>query len=180
MPKSIRICLVVSGSILLASCSTSSSQQPSNPPEPGHTPQLAGRLPSDMHLFTKGGSWVAPRNGTYAIVAVGGGGGGGGAGSACSANGTSDQVGGAGGASGAVTMNDVIAITGQRFTIKVGLGGTPGFGGAANCGSGTRGGPGGTSSFQGFASADGGSGGAASPGNSIATVLNPVAGWRVE
>ena len=166
---------------LLASCSAASdaasrtSASASNSGEP-----LRGQLPSDLRAFTRNGTWVAPKNGTYTVVTIGAGGGGGGGGSALTAAGVPDQVGGAGGAAGAVTINDVIAKAGQRFAIRVGVGGIPGTGGGANGGSGTRGGTGGTSSCQGVASADGGVGGAGSVGDSDGTVLNPGRGGELQ
>ena len=54
-------------------------------------------LPGDYHLFIHSGVWVAPKAGTYMVVAVGGGGGGGGGGAAATVGGVANQVGGAGG-----------------------------------------------------------------------------------
>ena len=160
---------------LLASCSSASDAASTTTTSPSHSGEpLRGQLPSDIRAFTRNGTWVAPRNGTYTVVTIGAGGGGGGGGSALTAAGVSDQVGGAGGAAGAVTINDVIAKAGQRFAIRVGVGGNPRHRRRANGGSGTRGGTGGTSSCQGVASADGGVGGAGSVGDSDGTVLNPV------
>ena len=140
-------------------------------------PSSGLRLPGDYHLFTHSGTWVAPRAGTYMVVAVGGGGGGGGGGAAM-AGGVANQVGGAGGSAGAVTINDMVTRAGRRFRISVGQGGTPGAGGPANGGSGGLGGNGGVSSFPGVASADGGTGGPGGPGNSSSTVLAPVGAGR--
>ena len=116
-------------------------------------------LPGDFHLFTRSGTWVAPKCGMYMVVAVGGGGGGGGGGAAAVVGGVANQVGGAGGSAGAVTINDVTARAGRRFRISVGKGGAAGAGGSANGGSGGAGGDGGVSSFPDVASADGGTGG---------------------
>ena len=100
-------------------------------------------LPGDFHLFTRSGTWVAPKSGMYMVVAVGGGGGGGGGGAAAVVGGVANQVGGAGGSAGSVTINDVITRAGRRFRISVGKGGTAGAGGSANGGSGGTGGNGG-------------------------------------
>ena len=135
-------------------------------------------LPGDYHLFTRAGTWIAPKTGLYMVVAVGGGGGGGGGGAAAGVGGVANQVGGAGGSAGGVTINDVTARAGRRFKILVGKGGAPGAGGAANGGSGGAGGDGGVSSFPGVASADGGTGGPGGPGNSTSTVLAPVGAGR--
>ena len=135
-------------------------------------------LPGDYHLFTRSGTWVAPKTGLYMVVAVGAGGGGGGGGSAATTGGVANQVGGAGGSAGGVTINDVTARAGRRFKILVGKGGAPGAGGSVNGGSGGAGGAGGVSSFPGVASADGGTGGPGAPGNSTATVLAPVGAGR--
>jgi hypothetical protein len=175
LPRQALAFLVAFGSVILTSCgattgsASSTAFHSSDPRDP-----LGGKLPSDIRLFTVNGTWVAPRDGTYTVVAVGAGGGGGGAGSASTIGGISDQVGGSGGAAGAVTINDVIARTGEHFAIEVGVPGTPGSGGAVNGGSGERGGTGGSSSCAGIAFADGGVGGDGSPGNSNATVLNPL------
>ena len=135
-------------------------------------------LPGDYHLFTRSGTWVAPKSGLYMVVAVAGGGGGGGGGAAAIVGGVADQVGGAGGSAGAVTINDVVTRAGRRFRISVGKGGAPGAGGSANGGSGGAGGNGGVSSFPNVASADGGTGGPGGPGNSSSTVLAPVGAGR--
>jgi hypothetical protein len=154
-----------------AATKSGSNSHPSQAPSNLH-------LPGDYHLFTHSGTWVAPKTGTYMVVAVGGGGGGGGGGAAAIAGGITNQVGGAGGSAGAVTINDFVTRAGRRFRISVGKGGAPGAGGAANGGSGGSGGDGGISSFPGVASADGGTGGPGGTRNSSATVLAPVGAGR--
>ena len=186
MCRRLAIVLIVSGTVVLSSCRTAINSGPSTTSKPASPLTLSHKAlitaASGGQLFVISGTFRVPRNGIYTCVAVGGGGGGGGGGSALNSGGVSDQVGGAGGAAGAVTIKSFFGHTGQQITITITFGGAPGvFGGApgvggeANGGSGTQGGAGGTSSCVGIASADGGVGGAGSPGNSNATVFNPIA-----
>ena len=151
-------------------------QRPGAAPIPRHRPRLRIFTCRATTTSYHSGIWVAPKAGTYMVVAVGGGGGGGG--------GPRPWV---GSQIKWVVRVDLPAPSpsttwsrraGRRFRISVGKGGTPGGGGSANGGSGGLGGDGGVSSFPGVASADGGTGGPGGPGNSSSTVLAPVGAGR--
>src|ERR1022692_2040601 len=139
VPRRLLVVLVLSGSLVLASCGTSTGVDNSSISSTKTSPRGTKTPPGGAYqgkLFYASGTFVVPHNGAYTVLAVGGGGGGGGGGSVRNTDGVSHQVGGAGGAAGAVTINSFFGRAGQRIAIVVGGGGTPGAGGAANGGSG--------------------------------------------
>ncbi len=120
----------------------------------------------NMQVFDSSGSWTPPTGITKVYVQVWGGGGAGGSGTPA----TLTSGGGAGGGGGGHGAGIFTLSSSSAVTVTVGAGGTvPGTSGQA-------GGSGGTSSFGGYISADGGSGGGVNTpiltigGSSLATL----------
>jgi len=93
MPRRVLLFLIAAGSVLLASCGTSSNADPQTSSSASSTPGVPSESASGSRLFVSDGTFVVKRAGIYNVLTVGGGGGGGGGGSALAVGGVTDQAG---------------------------------------------------------------------------------------